>query len=52
MASKEMDNHILFNLMISKKLISENNSQVGKTINKHRRNSEQILENVCVGKFP
>ena len=49
---KEMDNHTLFDLMISKKLISENNSQVGKTINKHRRNSEDILKNVCVGKFP
>ena len=42
--NKKMDNYTLFELMISKKLISENNSQVGKTINKHRRNSEEILK--------
>ena len=50
--NKDKDNYKILDLLIKKKLISENVNEVGKTINKYRRESQKIIENVCVGKFP
>ena len=48
----EKDNYEIFDVLMKKKLVNEDNVEVGKTINKHRRESKKIIENVCIGKFP
>ena len=37
---------------MKKKLLNEKNVEVGKTINKYRRETKKIIENVRIGKFP
>ena len=46
------DNYEIFDVLMKKKLLNEKNVEVGKTINKYRRESKKIIENVCIGKFP
>ena len=46
------DNYEIFDVLMKKKLVNVDNVEVGKTINKYRRESKKIIENVCIGKFP
>ena len=50
--NKDKNNLKILNLLIEKELVSNQANEVGKTINKYRRESQKIIKNVCEGKFP